>query len=73
MKRLPLNFLKPLNHEGNQQLISLQSTLAESSIQGMRMKEMMAIKEALLVITIGNMKRTVWRLFVLMLGYNGLN
>ena len=73
MKRLPLNFLKPLNPEGNQQLISLQSTLAESSIQGMRIKEMMAIKEALLVITIGNMKRTVWRLFVLMLGYNGLN
>ena len=47
MKRLPLNFLNPLNPKSNQQLISLQSTLAESSIQGMRMKEMMAIKEAL--------------------------
>ena len=73
MKRLPLNFLNPLNPKSNQQLISLQITLAESSIQGLRMKEMMAIKEALLVITIGNMKRTVWRLFILMLGYNGLN
>ena len=37
-----------------------------------QLKRLLIVKQILLVSTLGNVKRTVWRIYTLMLGYKGL-
>ena len=71
--------MKPLIPESDQYLISPYSNTAESFIKIMRIKETITTKEALivkqilLVSTRRNLKSRVWRMWIVMLGCQGLN
>ena len=60
----------PLTPKSDQLLISHYNITPESNIKATSI--MMIVKQILLVSTSGIVQRTVWRMFILMLGCNGL-
>ena len=69
----------PLNSQNDQHLVSPYNNTAESFIQdhenkgnNHQLKRLLIVKQILLVNTLGNVWRTVWRIYILMLGCKGL-
>ena len=71
-------FFKPLTLKSDQHLFSPYNITPESLIRVMReennhqINKLMIVKQILLVSTLGNVWRTVWRICILMLGCKGL-
>ena len=77
---LSLPTVNPSTPEGDQHLISPCNIIPESQVKGHKkkgndhqLKKLLIVIQILLVSTLGNVSRTVWRICLLMLGCKGLN